>query len=502
MALSNSRGNNSRCPWRISRACPATDQPSRGASRPSPAVPSAPYGKVRREISAVDLSAATVEDNDLRISGCTTVASYNWVTKTEASIVVPGMPAKWTPLLTPKQLSEDCGIFYRDRNAAFYPKHPLEPAVRSILSFNADIKPIESFGTVDLFGCGSTLASLLHFAQGKAPFFRILVEVVGSVVHLVRRERSPRETIPDVRGYGHSFPESYTTWDPEVRGSSFHQRIVNYQLGGLGIFCLFEGDGYLPSESTLPTEPAPKQTTVRGSTPSTDEGAFSCLSVSSPMVPSSANNPGGRSDGEPELQVSVAGHLKPQNSIFELKTRSIKRQHEQDAIMQPQLARLWLRQVPNLVLAYHTSGLFTDIRIMDVQSDVSDWEKKEAAVIRKFVALLRQIVDIARSGLASGCRMELTCEEGASILCVRDQEPDLPQFLSQDTLKRWETWLDEDDTSHSDVDDSESWCLTDDDAFESNLQKSETSQTVTRNAGTMGAANIEADATAGNEMAS
>ncbi|KAG5967805.1 hypothetical protein E4U58_002104 [Claviceps cyperi] len=443
MALPNSRDNNPRYPWRISRAFPPTDQTSRDASQTSPAVSSAPYGKVRHEISAVDLST-NLEDNDLIISGCKTVASYNWVTKPEASIVVPGMPAKWTPLLTPRQLLEDCGTFYRDRNAAFYPKHPLEPAVRSILSVNTDIKPTESFGTIDLFGCGSTLASLLRFAQRKAPSFRILVEVVGSVVHLVRRETSPHETIPGVRGYGHSFPESYTTWDPEVRGSSFHQRIVNYQLGGLGIFCLFEGNGYLPSESTLPTEPALKETTVRGSTPSTDERACSCLSVSSPN-PISANDPGGRSGGEPKLKVSIAGQLRPQDSIFELKTRSIKRRHEQNAIIQSLLADLWLRQVPNLVLAYHTSGLFTDIRVMDVQSDVSDWEKKEAAVIRKFVALLRQIVDIARSGLTSGCRMELTCKEGASILCVRDQEPDLPQFLSQDTLERWETWLGEED---------------------------------------------------------
>ncbi|KAG5936843.1 hypothetical protein E4U59_004766 [Claviceps monticola] len=468
MVLSNSRGNNSRCPWRISRAFPPTDQPSRGASQPSPAVPSAPYGKVRRVISAVDLPTANLEEEDLCIFGCKTVASYNWVTKPEASIVVPGMPAKWTPLLTPKQLSEDCGTFYRDRNAAFYPKHPLEPAVQSILEVRAETRATKLFGTLDLFGCGSTFENLLRFVQGKSLNFRILVEVVGPVVHLVRRQKSPLEAIPDVRGYGHSFPESYTTWDPEVRGSSFHQRIVNYQLGGLGIFCLFEGDGYLPSESTLPTKPAPKETTVRDSTPSTDEGAFSCLSVFSPMVPSSANNPGGRSDGESELQVSVAGYLKPQNSIFELKTRSIKRQHEQDAIMQYQLARLWLRQVPNFVLAYHTSGLFTDIRVMDIRNEVSEWEKKESAVIRKFVALLRQIVDIARSGLASGCRMELSCEEGASILCVRDQEPDLPQFLSQNTLQRWETWLDEDDTSHSDSDDQESsYLMSEDRGFDS-----------------------------------
>ncbi|KAG6170687.1 hypothetical protein E4U11_001973 [Claviceps purpurea] len=121
MSHTNPRGNDRRYPWRISRAFPPTDRPSRGASQSSPAVPPAPYGKVRHEISAVDLSTATVEDDDLRISGCKTVASYNWVTKPEASIVVPGMPAKWTPLLTPKQLSEDRGTFYRDRNAAFYP---------------------------------------------------------------------------------------------------------------------------------------------------------------------------------------------------------------------------------------------------------------------------------------------------------------------------------------------------------------------------------------------
>ncbi|KAG6059015.1 hypothetical protein E4U32_004305 [Claviceps aff. humidiphila group G2b] len=411
----HSRGTTRRHPWRASRAVPPTDPSSRGVSQPSAALSEAPYGDVHHEISVVDLPTANLEEEDLCIFGCKTVASYNRMTNPEASIVVPGMPAKWTPLLTPKQLTEDCGTYYRDQNAAFYPKHPLEPAVQSILDVRAETRATKLFGTLDLFGCGSTLGNLLSFVRGKSLNFRILVEVVGPVVHLVRRQKSPLETIPDIHGYGHSFPDSYITWDSEVRGSSSHQRIVNYQLGGLGIFCLFEGDG-----------------------------------------PPNADDAGACGDGEPELKIFTAGQLKPQDSIFELKTRFIKRQYGQDAYMQHQLACLWLRQVPNLILAYHDNGLFTDIRVMDVRNDVSEWEKKESAVIRKFVALLRQIVDIARSGLASGCRMELTCEKGAKILCVRDQEPDLPQFLSQDTLQRWETWLDEDDTSHSDSDDRES----------------------------------------------
>ncbi|KAG6208449.1 hypothetical protein E4U35_008419 [Claviceps purpurea] len=376
----HSRGTTRRRPWRALRAVPPTDPSSRGVSQPSAALSAAPYGDVRHEISVVGLSTANLEEEDLCIFGCKTVASYNQMTNPEASIVVPGMPAKWTPLLTPKQLTEDCGTFYRDQNAAFYPKHPLEPAVQSILDVRAETRATKLFGTLDLFSCGSTLGNLLRFVQGKSLDFRILVEVVGPVVHLVHRQKSPLETIPDIRGYGHSFPD----------------------------------------------------------------------------LPPNADDAGACGDGEPELKIFTAGHLKPQDSIFELKTRFIKRQYGQYAYMQHQLACLWLRQVPNLILAYHDNGLFTDIRVMDVQNEVSEWGKKESAVIRKFVALLRQIVDIARSGLASGCRMELTCEKGANILCVRDQEPDLPQFLSQDTLQRWETWLDEEDTSHSDSDDHES----------------------------------------------
>ncbi|KAG6053163.1 hypothetical protein E4U17_004982 [Claviceps sp. LM77 group G4] len=129
----HSRGTTRRIPWRASRAVPPTDPSSRDVSQPSAALSAAPYGDVHHKISVVDLHTANLEEEDLCIFGCKTVASYNRMTNPEASIVVPGMPAKWSPLLTPKQLTEDCGTYYHDQNAAFYPKHPLEPAVQSIL---------------------------------------------------------------------------------------------------------------------------------------------------------------------------------------------------------------------------------------------------------------------------------------------------------------------------------------------------------------------------------
>ncbi|KAG6006148.1 hypothetical protein E4U21_007258 [Claviceps maximensis] len=443
MSFYRSNGN-SRCPWRVSTAT---------VPQSSPALPSAPLGEVRHAILAADLCTADFDQDQVCITDCETVSSYNWLERTEASILVPGMPARWTPLPEPIQLKEDDGTYYRDRNAAGSPKYPLEPAIRSILNTETDAGQTKSIGTIDLFGCGNTFGNLLRFITGKAPSFRMLVEVVGSTVHLIRRERSPLETIPNVRGYGHSFPSAYTTWDSEVRGSSSHQRIVRYQLGGLGLLFLFEGDGYLPMETRSNLSNVYKKRTEEVSKASADDLLLSALSVSS-QAPTSRDadaldGGSGSGSGELELKVSAAGHLMPRDCIFELKTRSIKRRHEQEFLIEPQLPRLWLRQIPTLILAYHNSGTFTDIRVMDVRNQVREWEKREALLIKKFISLLRQILEAARGGQAQGHRLEITHEEGADSICIREQEPGLRRLLPHATLERWESWLGKSSSSHS-----------------------------------------------------
>ncbi|KAG5982284.1 hypothetical protein E4U55_002089 [Claviceps digitariae] len=409
-----------------------------------------PFGKVRQVISALDIPAAGFKVDPVGITGCETVSSYNWMQGPGASITVPGMPARWTPILEPIELSEDSGTYHRDRNAARSPKYPLEPAVQSILDIEADTL---SLGNVDVFGCATTLGNLLRFLRGQASSFRMLVEVVGSTVHLVRRERSPFETIPGVRGYGHSFPNAYTTWDPEVRGSSSHQRIISYRLGGLGLLCLFEGDGYLPMDSHSSLSTAHEKQTAESSTaPDADDLLVSGLSVSpQELISKDASAVIG---SEPELKVSIAGEIIGQDRVFELKTRSIKRQCDQDVFMATQLPRLWLRQVPNLILAYHNSGTFTDIRVMDIRSQLKEWEEREVPLLKKFVSLLQKIVQAARDGLEGGSRIEITYEEGAEQICIREQEPDLPAILPPATLTRWESWLVRREVSDSNSDDS------------------------------------------------
>ena len=103
-------------------------------------------------------------------------------------------------------MPEDSGTYFRDRNAARYPSHPLEPAV--LASLSADPKlPDET----DVVACASTLGNLLRFVRGEDRSFRMLAQMVGSTLFLTRREKSPTETIPNVRGHGHTFPEAYTT---------------------------------------------------------------------------------------------------------------------------------------------------------------------------------------------------------------------------------------------------------------------------------------------------
>jgi hypothetical protein len=136
-----------------------------------------------------------------------------------------------------QRLLEDSGQYYRDPNAARYPEHPIAPVVQSVLEkqlkamiglsmFNAHMHPNFPTADIDIVACGSTLGNLLRFARGQDKSFRFAVETISNTVFFIRKENDPREVIPDVRGYGHSFPEANTTWENDVKGSETHQRII------------------------------------------------------------------------------------------------------------------------------------------------------------------------------------------------------------------------------------------------------------------------------------
>ncbi|KAL9947570.1 hypothetical protein ACHAQF_007321 [Verticillium nonalfalfae] len=310
----------------------------------------------------------------------------------------------------------------------------MEPAIESILLTRPSFAAVSST-PIDIVACGSTLGNLLRFTSGDDKAFRMLVNVVGSTVHLIRRENSPKETIDGIRGYGHTFPDAYTTLDREARGSASHQRILGYCFGGLRCLVRHEGDGYLSALAgeAVATRAGPaslaaeESTTVpSGHSPVEDLAASLSTEAISPAIPV---------DGP--LTVKQAGRAIPQRALFDLKTRSVK-SIDVDHLAK-ELPRLYLSQTPNFILAHHRSGVFKKVTIFDVRSRLSEWEAASAEPLGLLAVLLRRVLVLARE--RHDGRLELTRGEGETAIHVREQTPGLPGVLSSGCEARWKAWL-------------------------------------------------------------
>lgn len=102
---------------------------------------------------------------------------------------------------------EDNEDYYRDPNPARYPAHQLEPAVQATFTSQPNF-PTRS---IDVFACRSTLGNLLRFVRKVEKPFRMLIQVVRHLIFFIRKGNSPTELIASARGFGHTFPDVYTT---------------------------------------------------------------------------------------------------------------------------------------------------------------------------------------------------------------------------------------------------------------------------------------------------
>lgn len=284
----------------------------------------------------------------------------------------------------------------------------------------------------DVVACGSTISNLSRFLEGEDKPFRMLVELVGETVFFIRRENTPRELILDVHGYGHSFPESYTTWDAEVKGSTSHQRVISYRFGGLDFVVRHEGDGYMAGDDT----PSPKD-------PSTKLPSLGGFDVDAELDHLSAALAGNRvnsklpKDTHAGLKMISAGKLVSQDQIFDLKTRSFRKKETEtlEDTLGGQLKRLWVAQIPNFILAYHNRGVFDDINVRAVQETVDDWERSHVDVLSRLAALIHHIIGLVR--VRPDHKLEL--RHGAvGTLEIREQLNDAGDALSKKGRLLWE----------------------------------------------------------------
>ncbi|KAF7546719.1 hypothetical protein G7Z17_g8239 [Cylindrodendrum hubeiense] len=374
-------------------------------------LPALPLGDVIKSVTRESLTDFDQIDR-VEISDTKLIASYNWVEDSVPKIMVPAQP---------QRLSWDSGDYYRDINAASYPSYPLEPAIVSIMTMNPGPMP------VNIVACGSTIGNLLRFSTGtdQDRSFRMLVEAIGDTVHLIRRENSPKELIPNVKGFGHTFPEANTTWDGDTKRSTSHQRILKYRFGGLDMMVRFEGDGFIET----PRLKQPKRPSIPS--PTDDDDCLpdlSDLGVGRPVL--------GLGTGDGKLKVVEGGQAVPQEAVFDLKTRSVMARNR-DTLAE-QLHRLWVAQISQFILAYHEKGSFNDVQVKDVKDKVKEWEEMNQPSLKRLAALLHLIIGHARK--AADGKLEVVCSGGDS-LEIRKQAPGASEALSTSVQAEWTAWL-------------------------------------------------------------
>jgi hypothetical protein len=276
------------------------------------------------------------------------------------------------------------------------------------------MQPHFDLQSVDIVGCGSTIGNLLMFAGSQSKPFRFDVDVVGNTVLFVRRESSPTELITGLQGYGHTFPEAYTTWDPEVRNSCSHQRIVLYEFGGLKFLARSETDGYVKnpdldkSKVAIPAEQLSFDDTL------------STISLGPSAV-----------DAGQKLEVRLQGTKIPQNLIFDLKTRASYRQFDMEEI----LPRLWANQTSKFLIAYHQIGVFDNPQVKDVRKLVRDWESRNSDLLVRFHAIVKRIVNVVRDSKDQQCEVSW---DGQGQLRITKQIGEGRKALPSDVVQSFE----------------------------------------------------------------
>jgi hypothetical protein len=215
-----------------------------------------------------------------------------------------------------------------------------------------------------------------------------------------------------------------------VKGSVSHQRLIEYRFGNLHCLIRSESDGYFP-DLVVRKSKADGPAILNGDDASGLQSAAASLSVSEKVI------------GKPDkLVIQLSGNAIPQGAIFDLKTRSARR----DVDINEFLPRLWVNQIPNFIIARHDSGKFQDIQEKDIRAAVKDWEQKNADMLGRLHTVLSQLIKMTEQADCS--RIQVTREMAGPVrICKATQDwSALPTKLKM----KWEGKTPIEETSDSD----------------------------------------------------
>jgi hypothetical protein len=345
----------------------------------------------------------------------TTLTSYNLLPKQKRTIIVPGeyvqlielsdplthnkilgSPPVWAPATGSKKLKPDAGKYIMDPSRHVFPKCPLEPLLRALVTTQPDF----NMKDIDLVTDRRNLRLLLAFVSGQKSAFRIDVEVVRCTVLFSCWTPNSTRFVMGFEGYGHEFEKASTRQPSGLGESMTHNRVICYVLGGVKIMVRFEVDACIGS----------KRDTSR------------TMSVSN-----KDQTPTG-------YTVLTRGHIVEPSRIVEIKTGPAGK----NLAISKNIAQLWFSQTPILCTGqYSSSGVFSEVTQKDLMREgkLAKWEEDNREKLGKLVRVIEMIVEVVRTVPRGKCALILPA--GDNVLKIYDVTNQGDKGIPKDLLAMW-----------------------------------------------------------------
>ena len=250
-----------------------------------------------------------------------------------------------------------------------------------------------------------------------------------------RMEKMTREeyNAGHFHGYRAGFEAQYLRLDEMAKGSPSHYRISEYDFGGLKFLTRSGVDGSIPTAAStdnknLEAEDSDLGTTITKLKIEDDEDPGKGKATSIVQAPTAE-------DAETLSIIPTATGMADHSTMLEFITRS-------ENVKFPfhiatKMPDLYLSQTPHFVEAYHHSpgwrhrnpgwryraphtltAMFAlaDIRVRDMQEEFKKWEERNGEVLGRFLALVKQILEVMKGkGEGSGVWEVRYAREGSGM---------------------------------------------------------------------------------------
>ena len=225
-----------------------------------------------------------------------------------------------------------------------------------------------------------------------------------------RMEKMTREEYQagHFHGYRAGFEAQYLPLDEMAKGSSSHYRISEYDFGGLKFLTRSGVDGSIPTPAStnnknLKAEDSDLDTTITKLKIEYDEDPGKGKSTSMIHEPALED-----ADGSLSI-IPTANGMAEHSTMLEFITRSENVKFPFD--IATKMPDLYFSQTPHFVEAYHhnpagwryraphtLTSMFAlaDLRVRDMQAEFKKWEKRNGEVLGRYLAVVKQILDVVK----------------------------------------------------------------------------------------------------------